>query len=266
MGILNLTPDSFSDGGDLLVAGSDSAVSLPKALDRARAMLAAGASIIDVGGESTRPGADVVSSQQEMDRVFPVIEALSREFDVVISVDTSNPEIIARCADFGVGLVNDVRALSRTGAVEALAQSGLPVCLMHMRGEPVTMQDQPVYRDVIAEVKAFLQDRIQVCNKAGIGADRIMVDPGFGFGKTLMHNVEILRRLDEFQDLALPVLIGVSRKSMLGALTGRSAKDRMAGGLAAAVMAVMQGARIVRTHDVQETVDALRVADAVLRT
>lgn len=264
MGVLNVTPDSFSDGGELLDE-SGCKISPRKALTRAEAMVRAGAAIIDVGGESTRPGAEVVTSQEEIDRVLPVIETLHRNLDIIISVDTSNPQLIKLCSDFGVGLINDVRALSRKGAVDAAVEAGIPVCLMHMQGKPETMQDAPSYEGTVKEIIAFLSERVSVCAKAGLSRSQLLVDPGFGFGKILAHNIELLSRLNQFQTLELPLLIGLSRKRMIGTITGKSEKGRMAGGLAAAVIAVMQGARIIRTHDVAETVDAMKVCTEVLR-
>ena len=263
MGILNITPDSFSDGGELLT--SDGLVSMTSVLRRAEAMIKSGAAILDIGGESTRPGAREVSSQEEINRVMPVVAVIRENFDVIISVDTSNPDVIRLCRDAGVGLINDVRALTREGAIEAAAQSGLPVCLMHMQGSPENMQDNPLYQDVIAEISAYLADRVKACEDAGISRDRIMLDPGFGFGKTLEHNLDLLSRLALLLQLELPLLIGVSRKRMIGMITGRREKDRMIGGIAAAVIGVMNGARIVRTHDVAETADALKISNAVLK-
>ena len=263
MGILNITPDSFSDGGELL---SDSGhVDISKALQRAESMVKAGAAILDIGGESTRPGAVEVSSEQEINRVMPVIDAVRKNLDTIISVDTSNPDLIRLCREAGVGLINDVRALGRDGAMTAAAESGLPVCLMHMQGTPQDMQDGPVYNNVIDEVAGFLASRVQACEEAGIGRDRILLDPGFGFGKTLDHNLELLGRLAALQRLELPLLIGVSRKRMIGMITGRREKDRIQGSLAAAVIGVMNGGRIVRTHDVAETIDALKICNAVLK-
>jgi len=263
MGILNITPDSFSDGGELMSEKGD--VHVSKILQRVEIMIKAGAAILDIGGESTRPGAKEVSSQEEINRVMPVVEAISGNFDVIISVDTSNPELISLCQKSGVGLINDVRALTRKGALEAAAESGLPVCLMHMQGSPDNMQDAPTYNNVVEEVTAFLEDRVQACNAAGIGNDRILVDPGFGFGKTLEHNLELLSRLADLQRLELPVLIGISRKKMIGLITGRRENDRLAGSIAATVLGVMNGARIVRTHDVVESVDALKVCNEILK-
>ena len=254
MGVLNVTPDSFSDGGRYL--------QLDAALRHAEAMVEEGAALIDIGGESTRPGAPPVSVQEELDRVLPVVERLARELPVPLSVDTSKPEIIREAARAGAGLINDVRALRLPGALEAAAASRLPVCLMHMQGEPGTMQQQPIYIDVAAEVRAFLAERIRVCERAGIPRERILVDPGFGFGKTLDHNLALLRHLGRFTDLAAGVLVGVSRKSMIGLLLNAPVGERLAGSLAAAVIAFWQGANILRAHDVRETVQALCVCAA----
>ncbi len=254
MGVLNVTPDSFSDGGRYL--------QLDAALRRAETMVEEGAALIDVGGESTRPGAPPVSVQEELDRVLPVVERLARELPVPISVDTSKPEIIREAARAGAGLINDVRALRLSGALQAAAASGLPVCLMHMQGEPGTMQQQPTYADVVAEVHAFLAERVRVCESAGIPCNRLLVDPGFGFGKTLDHNLLLLRHLDRFTDLAAGVLVGISRKSMIGALLNAPVGERLAGGLAATVIAFWQGASIIRAHDVRETAQALCVCAA----
>ena len=245
MGVLNVTPDSFSDGGHY--------TQLDDALRRAEAMVAEGAAIIDVGGESTRPGAPLV----------PVAEELARVLPVPISVDTSKPEVMRAAASAGAGLINDVWALRQPGALAAAAATGLPVCLMHMQGEPVTMQQEPVYGDVVAEVHAFLAERVRVCGDAGIPHARILVDPGFGFGKTLQHNLALLRCVERFTDLAAGVLVGLSRKSMFGALLDVPLTGRLPGSLAGAVLAAWQGASIVRAHDVRETVQALRVCAAV---
>ncbi len=261
MGILNITPDSFSDGGELLADNGQ--VNLDKVLQRAEQMQVAGASFLDIGGESTRPGAIKVSLQEEMDRVLPLVEQIRAKVDICISVDTSSPALMQAAIEAGVGLINDVRALQKPGALEVLAASTVPVCLMHMRGEPENMQNQPVYEDVLAEVRHFLQSRIDACVQAGIGRDRIIIDPGFGFGKTLEHNLELLNRLYEFKQLELPLLIGISRKRMLGAVTGKSEKERLVAGIAAGVIALMQGVSIIRTHDVAETVDAVKLYQAV---
>jgi dihydropteroate synthase len=260
MGILNITPDSFSDGGELMNNGK---VDLKKILARADLMVSSGADFLDIGGESTRPGAIAITEQEELERVAPVVEALARRFDVVISVDTSSAGLMAVCAELGAGLINDVRALSRPRALEAAAGSDLPVCIMHIQGTPETMQVDPQYTDVVSEVFDYLDAGIGRCNTAGICKDRIIVDPGFGFGKSLSHNLTLLNNLDKFSGLEVPMLVGLSRKRMLGFITGRSEKDRVAGGIAAAVIAVMKGARIVRTHDVPETVDALKVCHGV---
>ncbi len=256
MGVLNVTPDSVSDGGRYR--------QLDAALRRVESMVVEGAALVDVGGESTRPGAAPVSVQQELDRVLPVVEWLARELPVPISVDTSKPEVMREAARAGAGLINDVRALQMPGALETIAACGLPVCLMHLRGDPATMQQEPRYADVVLEVHAFLAERVRACEAAGIARERILVDPGFGFGKTLGHNLNLLHHLDRFTDLAAGVLVGISRKSMIGALLDVPAGERLAGSLAAALIAVWRGARIIRAHDVRETVQALRVCAAVL--
>lgn len=255
MGILNVTPDSFSDGGRH--------ASRDAALRHAEAMVAAGATLVDVGGESTRPGARVVSPTEELERVAPVVEAIARELDVIISVDTSTPAVMRECARLGAGLINDVRSLGRDGALDAAADSGLPVCLMHMRGEPGNMQDDPRYDDVTKEVCSFLQGRMAVCAAAGIPAERIILDPGFGFAKTLSHNLSLFKHLDRLHDLGRPLLVGVSRKSMIGQALGRDVAQRLYGSLGLAALAVSKGARIVRVHDVAETVDVVRMIEAV---
>jgi len=255
MGVLNTTPDSFSDGGHFLDPR--------RAVEHAVRMAEAGAAIIDVGGESTRPGARAVSAAEELDRVLPVIEQLAARVAAIVSVDTSKPEVIRAAAAAGAGFINDVRALKTPGALEAAVESRCAVCLMHMRGEPATMQEGPTYADVTSEVKAYLLARAQDCLASGIGAERLVIDPGFGFGKTLAHNLELLRRLPELAATGLPVLVGLSRKSSVGALTGRPASDRLAGSVALAALAVFNGARIVRAHDVAPTVDAVKIAIAV---
>lgn len=255
MGVLNVTPDSFSDGGRFN--------NPDVALRQAEQMLADGAVFVDVGGESTRPGATPVSEQQELDRVVPVVEAIAARLDVAISVDTSTPAVITQAAGAGAHLINDVRALRREGALEALAQTGLGLCLMHMQGEPDSMQRDPRYRDVITEVRDFLQERVRACRQAGMDDRRLVLDPGFGFGKTVTHNLQLLARLAEVSFDELPVLVGLSRKSMLGKLLEREVDERLAGSLAVAVMAAERGAAIVRAHDVRETVDALRMVRAV---
>jgi len=255
MGVLNVTPDSFSDGGRFNRPDA--------ALVRARQMVADGAAFIDVGGESTRPGATPVSVQEELDRVCPVVEAAARELDAVISVDTSAPEVMAETAKLGAGLINDVRALQRDGAPEVAARAGIPVCIMHIQGEPDTMQDRPEYRNVRREVSAFLTERMRVAELAGIRPENILLDPGFGFGKSLEHNLQLLASLEQMRILGHPLLVGVSRKSMLGHITGRGVNERLPASLAAATMAAMKGASIIRVHDVRETVDAVRVVTAV---
>jgi dihydropteroate synthase len=262
MGILNITPDSFSDGGELC---DQHGVRLSAVLQRADAMVAAGATILDIGGESTRPGAAPVASQQEIDRVAPVVAALSRRLDVAISIDTSNPQLMTQAASLGAGLINDVRALRRPGALAAAAASGLPVCLMHMQGEPDTMQCQPQYVDVVADVLHFLQQRVAACSAAGMGRERILIDPGFGFGKTTDDNLQLLRQLPQLAATAYPVVVGVSRKSMIGTITGRAAADRLAGGLALAAYATLNGAAVLRVHDVAETRDVVQMMNAVMR-
>jgi dihydropteroate synthase len=255
MGVLNVTPDSFSDGGRFLAAEA--------AVEHALRMVAEGAAIIDIGGESTRPGAAPVPAEEELRRVLPVIERLRQATNVVISIDTSKPEVIRGAAAAGAGLINDVRALREPGALEAAAAGECAVCLMHMLGEPRTMQEAPGYVDVVKEVKAFLDERAHSCRAAGVSSDRIVIDPGFGFGKTLEHNLELLRHLAELTAGELPVLVGLSRKSIVGKLTGRGAGERLYGSIALAVIAALNGARIIRAHDVAATVDALRTVAAV---
>ncbi len=255
MGGLNVTPDSFSDGGQ--------SYTLDAALARAEAMAEAGAAIIDVGGESTRPGAAPVDAAEECRRVVPVIAALARRLSIPLSLDSSKPEVMRAAVDAGAGLINDVRALTLPGALEAAAALGVPVCLMHMQGQPDTMQQGPSYRDVVAEVAGFLSERMAACEEVGIPRERILLDPGFGFGKTLAHNLALLAGLGAIVALGHPVLVGLSRKSMLGAITGRPVGQRLAAGLAAALLAVERGALLVRTHDVAETVDALAVVAAL---
>ncbi|MEE4373632.1 dihydropteroate synthase [Pseudomonas alliivorans] len=255
MGILNATPDSFSDGGRYS--------RLDAALRHAEAMVEAGATLIDVGGESTRPGARPVSREEEVQRVAPVVELIARELDVIISVDTSTPEVIVESARLGAGLINDVRSLRRPGALEAAAATGLPVCLMHMLGEPGDMQDDPHYQDLVGEVSAFLVDRMERCELAGIPRGRIILDPGFGFAKTLEHNLSLFKHMEALHALGRPLLVGVSRKSMIGAVLGRPVDERLMGGLALAALAMTKGARILRVHDVAETADVVRMIAAV---
>jgi dihydropteroate synthase len=260
MGILNTTPDSFSDGGNSYI---NNRLSLDLALRRAEQMLADGARIIDIGGESTRPGAAIVSEQEELDRVVPVVEALVTKLDALVSVDTSTATVIRESARKGAGIINDVRALQREGALTAAAESQLPVCLMHMQGQPQTMQAKPVYTDVVAEVNAFLLERVQVCVDAGIAHNRIILDPGFGFGKTLAHNLALLKALPEMGDLGYPLLVGMSRKSMIAQLLDRPVDERLPGSLALAMLAAERGAAIIRVHDVAATADVLKVFNAV---
>lgn len=262
MGILNITPDSFSDGGQLCDRGG---VRLQAVLQRVEAMIADGATLLDVGGESTRPNAEPVASQREIDRVAPVIDAIARRFDVAISVDTSNPVLMTEAAALGAGMINDVRALGRPGALQAAQASGLPVCLMHMQGEPGNMQVEPAYTDVVQEVLDFLHRRVEECVAAGIGRDRILIDPGFGFGKNLSHNLLLFQQLSRLVDTRYPVLVGASRKSMIGAVTGRNIDKRLAGGLALSALAVLSGAAIIRVHDVAETRDVVKMITAVIK-
>nr|WP_239644396.1 dihydropteroate synthase [Nitrincola lacisaponensis] len=256
MGILNVTPDSFSDGGQYY---RQDRLSVDAVLRKAEAMVEAGAKVLDVGGESTRPGAEPVSLDAELERVLPVVERLN-QLGVVISLDSSQPDVIREAAALGVGLINDVRALQRPGALEAAVEVGLPVCLMHMQGDnPQTMQVQPQYQDVVTDVIGFLQQQVARCRQAGIAEDQILLDPGFGFGKTLRHNLCLLNRLDQLVALGYPVLSGTSRKSMLGQVTGKPVEQRLAASLASALLAAQKGARIIRVHDVPETVDALNL-------
>lgn len=255
MGIVNVTPDSFSDGGQYNT--------LDAAMRRAEAMLAAGASILDVGGESARPGAQTVSPQQELERVAPLVERLVSELDALVSVDTSTPLVMTETARLGAGLINDVRSLQREGALAAAAASGLPVCLMHMLGEPQTMQDAPHYEDVAGEVCQFLQQRVDACVQAGIARGQLLIDPGFGFAKTLEHNLELFCRMTELEVLGLPLLVGVSRKSMIGKVLDKPVDQRLYGSLALAVMALERGAKIIRVHDVPQTMDAMSLFQAV---
>jgi dihydropteroate synthase len=256
MGILNVTPDSFSDGGQHN--------SLNQALLHAHALISAGATMIDVGGESTRPGAAEVSEEEEITRVVPVVEAIARRFEVFISVDTSKAGVIRESALAGAHLINDVRSLQEPGALAAAVETGLPVCLMHMQGEPRTMQQAPHYDDLIGNVNAFFQRNIERCNAAGITNQKLLLDPGFGFGKNLAHNYQLLARLSEFHHFGLPLLVGMSRKSMIGQLLNVPPEQRVIGSVACAVIAAMQGAQIVRVHDVKETVEAMRVVEATL--
>lgn len=254
MGILNVTPDSFSDGGTHNTPA--------KALEHARKMIAEGATIIDIGGESTRPGAAEVSPEQEAERVIPVVAAIARESDVWISVDTSKALVIREAANAGAHILNDIRSFSEPGALQAAAQSGLPVCVMYMQGEPRTMQQAPHYQNVVREVYTYLEAQVARCVAAGIEKNHIILDPGFGFGKTLAHNYQLLDKLDLFHNLGLPVLAGMSRKSMIGQLMDIPPDERVAGSVACAVIAAMKGAQIIRVHDVKETVQAMKVVEA----
>ncbi|MCW1242852.1 dihydropteroate synthase [Pseudomonas sp. SAICEU22] len=255
MGILNVTPDSFSDGGRFS--------QLDAALRHAEAMASAGATLIDVGGESTRPGARPVSPTEELERVAPIVERIHRELDVIISVDTSTPSVMREAARLGAGLINDVRSLQRDGALDAAASTGLPVCLMHMLGEPGTMQNDPSYEDVTREVSDFLVTRMNECAAVGIPAERVILDPGFGFAKTLAHNLSLFKHMEALHALGRPLLVGVSRKSMIGNALGRPVGERLYGGLALAALAITKGARILRVHDVGETMDVVRMIAAV---
>jgi len=256
MGVLNVTPDSFSDGGRFFAHDA--------ALERARRMVSEGAVIIDVGGESTRPGAAPADVAEELKRVVPVVEALRREFAATyISVDTSKPDVMRAAMDAGADIINDVRALLEPGALAVAAESGAGICLMHMKGEPRTMQDAPAYENVVEEVGEFLAERIAAARAAGIDSARICVDPGFGFGKRTRDNLALLKHLGDLTALGVTLAVGLSRKSMLAKLTGRAVDDRLAGSVALAAIAVLNGARIVRAHDVAATVDAVRVAAAV---
>jgi dihydropteroate synthase len=266
MGIINATPDSFSDGAQLQQADSDHfKLDMDKALLRAETMAADGALLIDVGGESTRPGADAVSEQEELDRVIPVIEAIRSRLDVCISVDTSSPAVITQAIASGAELVNDIRALSTPGVLEIVSRSKVAVCLMHMQGKPSTMQknvSDASYQSVVEEVFGFLQERVALCLENGIEQGRLLIDPGFGFGKTLQHNYLLLRNLAHFSQLEIPILVGVSRKSMIGDVIGRAVDQRLAGSIAATTLALASGAKIIRTHDVAATMDAIRVNSA----
>jgi dihydropteroate synthase len=260
MGVLNITPDSFSDGGRWMSAGRPDLDAIRR---EALAMVHGGASILDIGGESTRPGAARVSEQEELDRVLPVIESLSSVCAAVLSLDSSNPQVMRAAAAAGVGMLNDVRALQQEGALAAAAELQLPVCLMHMQGAPQTMQQAPAYGDVVTEVMLFLKDRATACASAGIPPSQIVLDPGFGFGKTLEHNLQLLAQLDRFRALGHPVLAGLSRKSMIAKITGRDVEDRLPGSLALALLAAQRGASILRVHDVAATADVLRILNTL---
>lgn len=255
MGVINVTPDSFSDGGQYL--------ELEAARAQARRLAEEGADLLDIGGESTRPGAAKVAVQEELDRVVPVIEAIVAELDLPISIDTSKPEVMREAVSAGASLINDVFALRLPGALEAARSLGVPICLMHMQGEPGTMQSEPSYSDVVVDVYAFLEQRVQVCRDAGIPREQLLIDPGFGFGKTFAHNMSLLRHLRHFTDLGLPLLAGLSRKSMIGAILDAAVDERLYGSLTAAVIAALNGASILRVHEVGPTVQALKVVTAV---
>jgi len=257
MGILNVTPDSFIDGGRYLT--------LAPAVSQARLMIEQGADIIDVGGESTRPGATPVSVDEELARVIPVIEAIRAESDVPISIDTSSPEVMQAAAQAGADMINDVRALQRDGALTMAAGLGLPVCLMHMQGRPENMQQNPTYDNVVTDISEFFVERIRQCLAAGMPLSGIVLDPGFGFGKTIAHNLQLVNRLAEFSHLGCPLLVGLSRKSTIGKILGSVTTERLQGSVAAAVLAFINGASIVRVHDVEPTVQALRVVNAIQR-
>ena len=256
MGILNVTPDSFSDGGRYNV--------LSAAIQHASDMVRDGATIVDIGGESSRPGAMPISVEEELQRVIPVVEALSQRIDVWISVDTSKPEVMRAAAAAGAHIINDIRSLNMAGAVEAVSETGLLACLTHMQGEPATMQQAPCYEDVVAEVSIFFHRMIERCTRAGISREKIIIDPGFGMGKTLTHNYQMLAELNYLHHYRLPVMAGMSRKSMVSKLTGKDAGHCLSGSIAAAVIASLKGAQIVRVHDVKETREALEVVNATL--
>lgn len=255
MGILNVTPDSFSDGGKF--------THFEHALKQVQQMIDAGATIIDIGGESTRPGAADVSESDELARVIPILKAIKQNFDVLVSIDTSKAVVMKAAIDNGADIINDVRALQNEGCLDVVANSTVPVCLMHMQGLPRTMQNKPSYDDVIEDIIDFFEQRIQACLAIGIARERLIVDPGFGFGKTLSQNFKLLANLSKFTKLACPILAGISRKSMIGNLLNRDVEQRLAGSLSAAILAAQQGAHIIRVHDVEETVDALKVLNAV---
>ncbi len=256
MGILNVTPDSFSDGGHFS--------QIERAMAHARQMVSDGATLIDIGGESTRPGAPDVNEQEELDRVIPVVERLVAELDVMISLDTSKAAVMREGCKSGAHLINDVRALLEPGALAVAAEADVPVCLMHMQGQPRTMQAEPHYDDLLGEVRAFFDERIAACLAAGIRRQQLLLDPGYGFGKTLAHNYQLLAQQSKLLDYQLPLLVGMSRKSMIGNLLGRPVDDRLAGSLACALIGMQHGARIIRVHDVRETMDALRAGWMVM--
>lgn len=256
MGVLNITTDSFSDGGQY--------VQVDHAVERAMQMIEEGAAIIDIGGESTRPGAEAVPAAEELGRVIPVIKALvGAKIPVPVSIDTSKPEVMQAAVNAGAGMINDVRALQEPGALGVAEKAGVPISLMHMQGEPRTMQEHPQYNDVVDDIVSFLRQRIKACVDAGISREKLLIDPGFGFGKTLEQNLVLLKHLDSLQSLQLPVLVGISRKSMIGSLLEVTVEQRKAGSISAAVIAAWQGASVIRAHDVRETVEALKICDSV---
>ncbi|MEZ8203082.1 dihydropteroate synthase [Vibrio splendidus] len=255
MGILNVTPDSFSDGGRFN--------SLDNALLQAERMIQAGVSIIDIGGESTRPGAPDVSLEEELARVIPAIKAIRTKFDVWISIDTSKAEVMRQAVEAGADLINDVRALQEPGALQAAAEANVPVCLMHMKGQPRTMQASPVYDDVLMDVEAFLQERVEACEAVGISKNQLILDPGFGFGKTIEHNYHLLAHLEKFHTLGLPVLAGMSRKSMIFKLLDKAPADCMVASVTCATIAAMKGAQIIRVHDVEDTLEAMKIIEVM---
>ncbi|MEZ9391019.1 dihydropteroate synthase [Vibrio splendidus] len=255
MGILNVTPDSFSDGGKFN--------SLDNALLQAERMIQAGVSIIDIGGESTRPGAPDVSLEEELARVIPAIKAIRAQFDVWISIDTSKAEVMRQAVEAGADLINDVRALQEPGALQAAAEANVPVCLMHMKGQPRTMQASPVYDDVLTDVEAFLQERVEACEAVGISKEQLILDPGFGFGKTIEHNYHLLAHLEKFHTLGLPVLAGMSRKSMIFKLLDKAPADCMVASVTCATIAAMKGAQIIRVHDVEDTLEAMKIIEVM---
>lgn len=262
MGVLNVTPDSFSDGGAMYCAGK---LDVSLLQDKAAQMVEDGAKILDIGGESTRPGAPFVSLQEEMDRVMPALVALNGHADAVVSIDTSRPEVILEAARLGAGIINDVRGLTKEGALQAAASTQLGICLMHMQGQPDTMQDNPFYQNVMTEVSDFLSERVTACIASGVEQARLMVDPGFGFGKKLDNNLHLLAHLSEIKVLDCPILVGMSRKSMIGKILNNEPHERLAGSLAAAVLAVNNGAKIIRAHDVKATYDAVTITNAVIK-
>ena len=255
MGILNVTPDSFSDGGHF--------IDLDQAIRQVSQMIKDGATLIDIGGESTRPGAEEVSETDELERVIPVLEAVKERFDVIVSIDTSKAVVMSEAIKCGAGMINDVRALQNEGCLAAVANSKIPICLMHMLGLPRTMQTNPQYNDLIGDIKAFFNQRIAACNQAGINQERLILDPGFGFGKTLEQNYHLLANFSDFNTYGLPLLAGVSRKSMIGNLLNQTVDERLAGSISAALISVQNGAHIIRVHDVKETMDAIKILQAV---